>query len=147
MVHYTCSSMSKSTSSTACQISPPVLPVSSCAPARLHRTPRHYSSLICILQTRQATVISTKLLPAAGRATAYALGQLEPRGTLFTVPTDEVYEGMIVGEHARDADLDVNPVREKKLSNVRNTGSEDRVTLSPPRYLLLNSCPLMGAIA
>lgn len=59
--------------------------------------------------------------------------QLEPRGVLFTVPNDEVYEGMIVGEHARDGDLDVNPVREKKLTNFRTTGAEEKVQLSPPR--------------
>ena len=61
---------------------------------------------------------------SGGKATAHALWQLEPRGTLFTVPTDEVYEGMIVGEHAREGDLDVNPIREKKLTNFRTTGAE-----------------------
>ena len=49
----------------------------------------------------------------------------------------EVYEGMIIGEHSRDTDLEVNPVREKKLTNVRNTGSEERVTLTPARSVQL----------
>ena len=76
---------------------------------------------------------------SGGRATSHALGLLEPRGVLFTVPSDEVYEGMIIGEHAREGDLDVNPVREKKLTNMRNTGSEEKVHLSPPRYDIDNA--------
>ena len=51
-------------------------------------------------------------------------------------PATEVYEGMIIGEHSRESDLEVNPVREKKLTNVRNTGSEERVTLTPARCVL-----------
>lgn len=71
--------------------------------------------------------------PPGGRATLHALGQLEARGVLFTHPTAEVYEGMIVGEHSREGDLDVNPVREKKLTNMRSTGAEDKIHLTPPR--------------
>ncbi|KAL4439803.1 hypothetical protein ABPG75_002804 [Micractinium tetrahymenae] len=74
---------------------------------------------------------------AGGKSTAYALGGLEPRGVLFVEPAAEVYEGMVVGEHSRETDLEVNPVREKKLTNVRNTGSEERVLLSPPRVMTL----------
>ncbi|KAL4423643.1 hypothetical protein ABPG77_009230, partial [Micractinium sp. CCAP 211/92] len=74
---------------------------------------------------------------AGGKSTAYALGGLEARGVLFVEPSAEVYEGMVVGEHSRESDLEVNPVREKKLTNVRNTGSEERVLLSPPRVLTL----------
>jgi GTP-binding protein len=73
----------------------------------------------------------------AGRATAYAIENLQPRGELFVSPTDEVYEGMIVGEHARENDLDVNIVREKKLTNMRASGSDDTVHLVPPRLLNL----------
>ncbi|MBP1643708.1 MAG: typA [Acidobacteria bacterium] len=60
-----------------------------------------------------------------GRATAYAIEGLQPRGELFVSPTDEVYEGMIVGENARENDLDVNIVKEKKLTNMRASGSDD----------------------
>jgi GTP-binding protein len=73
----------------------------------------------------------------AGRTTAYAIEGLQPRGELFVSPTDEVYEGMIVGEHARGNDLDVNIVREKKLTNMRASGSDDTVHLVPPRLLNL----------
>jgi GTP-binding protein len=72
-----------------------------------------------------------------GKATAYAIEHLQPRGELFVAPTDEVYEGMIVGEHSRDNDLDVNVVREKKLTNMRASGSEDLVRLVPPRLMNL----------
>ena len=72
-----------------------------------------------------------------GKATAYAIEHLQPRGELFVAPTDEVYEGMVVGEHSRDNDLDVNVVREKKLTNMRASGSEDLVRLVPPRVMNL----------
>jgi GTP-binding protein len=67
----------------------------------------------------------------AGKAVAYALFNLEPRGTLFVTPGEEVYEGMIVGEHNRDSDIDVNATKEKKLTNVRASGKDDAVTLTP----------------
>ncbi len=73
----------------------------------------------------------------SGKATAYAIEHLQPRGELFVAPTDEVYEGMIVGEHSRDNDLDVNVVREKKLTNMRASGSDDIVRLVPPRLMNL----------
>jgi GTP-binding protein len=66
-----------------------------------------------------------------GEAIAYALFNLEPRGSLFVVPGDPVYEGMIVGEHNRDNDLNVNPTKPKKLSNMRASGKDDAVTLTP----------------
>ncbi|MEO8505313.1 MAG: EF-Tu/IF-2/RF-3 family GTPase, partial [Acidobacteriota bacterium] len=72
-----------------------------------------------------------------GKATAYAIENLQPRGELFVAPTDEVYEGMVVGEHARDSDLDVNIVKEKKLTNMRASGSDDTVHLVPPRLMNL----------
>jgi len=73
----------------------------------------------------------------AGRATAYAIEGLQPRGELFVSPGDEVYEGMIVGEHSRGNDLDVNIVREKKLTNMRASGADDAVQLVPPRRMNL----------
>jgi GTP-binding protein len=66
-----------------------------------------------------------------GHAVPYALCNLEPRGRLFILPGDAVYEGMIIGEHNRGRDIDVNPCREKKLSNMRAAGKDDSVTLSP----------------
>ena len=75
-------------------------------------------------------------LSVDGKTTTHALGQIEARGTLFVESGMEVYEGMIVGEHSRDSDLVVNPVREKKLTNVRNQGSEERTILVPPRYYI-----------
>jgi GTP-binding protein len=66
-----------------------------------------------------------------GNAVPYALCNLEPRGRLFILPGDAVYEGMIIGEHNRGSDIDVNPCREKKLSNMRAAGKDDSVTLSP----------------
>ena len=66
-----------------------------------------------------------------GTAVPYALFNLEPRGNLFVVPGDAVYEGMIVGEHNKDGDLNVNPCKTKKLSNVRASGKDDAVVLTP----------------
>ncbi len=66
-----------------------------------------------------------------GAAIAYALYNLEPRGTLFVLPTDPVYEGMIVGEHNRNNDLNVNPCKGKKLTNMRASGKDDSVLLTP----------------
>lgn len=74
-----------------------------------------------------------------GAAVAYALFNLEPRGRLFIVPGDQVYEGMVVGEHNRENDINVNPCKEKKLSNMRAAGKDDNVLLSPARPLSLES--------
>jgi GTP-binding protein len=73
----------------------------------------------------------------SGNAVAYALFNLEPRGKLFVVPGDPVYEGMIVGEHNRGQDIDVNPCKEKKLTNMRASGKDDNVLLSPIKALTL----------
>ncbi len=72
-----------------------------------------------------------------GRTTAYAIENLQPRGTLFVAPGDEVYEGMVVGEHNRANDLDVNITKEKKLTNMRASGAEELVRLMPPRVMNL----------
>jgi GTP-binding protein len=73
----------------------------------------------------------------SGNAIPYALFNLEPRGRLFVVPGDPVYEGMIVGEHNRGQDIGVNPCKEKKLSNMRAAGKDDNVILSPIKPLTL----------
>ena len=72
-----------------------------------------------------------------GSTTAYALEGLEDRGILFAPPGVEVYEGMIIGEHSRDNDLDVNVVREKKLTNMRASSADEAVRLTPPRAMNL----------
>jgi GTP-binding protein len=72
-----------------------------------------------------------------GRATAYAIGHLQPRGELFVAPGDEVYEGMIVGENSRENDIDVNISKEKKLTNMRASTDEASVQLIPPRIMSL----------
>jgi GTP-binding protein len=73
----------------------------------------------------------------SGKAVAYALFNLEPRGRLFAVPGDPVYEGMVIGEHNRQQDIDVNPCKEKKLTNIRAAGKDDAVLLSPVKPLTL----------
>ncbi len=74
-----------------------------------------------------------------GESVAYALFNLEPRGRLFIVPGEQVYEGMVIGEHNRDNDINVNPCKEKKLSNMRAAGKDDNILLSPARPLTLES--------
>ncbi len=72
-----------------------------------------------------------------GQTTAYALTNLQERGALFVGPGVEVYEGMIVGENARSEDMDVNPTKEKKLTNMRAAASDETVRLVPPLHLSL----------
>ena len=72
-----------------------------------------------------------------GEAVHYALFYLQDRGTLFVQPGEKVYLGMILGEHSRGSDLDVNPIKEKKLSNVRAAGKEDAMLLTTPRRMSL----------
>ncbi|HCC68780.1 MAG TPA: translational GTPase TypA [Nitrospiraceae bacterium] len=73
----------------------------------------------------------------AGKATTYALFHLQPRGTLFIKENTHVYEGMVIGENSRDNDIDVNVIKEKKLTNMRAAGSDDALQLIPPRVLSL----------
>jgi GTP-binding protein len=67
----------------------------------------------------------------SGEAVAYALWNLEERGRMFVGPQTKVYQGMIIGEHSRDNDLEVNPLKGKKLTNVRASGTDDAVRLTP----------------
>jgi GTP-binding protein len=73
----------------------------------------------------------------AGTIIAFALGNLQDRSTLFVTPGDSVYEGMIVGENSRPGDMDVNPTKEKKLTNMRSKSADDHIVLEPPRVLTL----------
>ncbi len=73
----------------------------------------------------------------AGEAVGYSIFNLQDRGTMFVAPQDKVYNGMVIGEHAKENDLDVNPVKGKALTNVRASGSDDAIKLVPPRDLSL----------
>jgi GTP-binding protein len=75
----------------------------------------------------------------AGMTTPYALHHLQPRGNFFIGTGVDVYEGMIVGEHNRPNDTDVNVIKEKKLTNVRNHGKDENVLLAPPRVLTIET--------
>ncbi|PKL50220.1 MAG: translational GTPase TypA [Nitrospira bacterium HGW-Nitrospira-1] len=72
-----------------------------------------------------------------GKSTIYALFHLQPRGTLFVRENTAVYEGMIIGENSKESDIDVNVTKEKKLTNVRASGSDDALQLIPPRMMSL----------
>ncbi len=75
-----------------------------------------------------------------GTVTAYALDSLQERGILFINPGDKVYEGMIIGEHSRSNNLDVNPTKQKKLTNMRASGTDDSVKLEPAKKMNLEAC-------
>lgn len=85
------------------------------------------------MRRRNGSLVSDR----AGKTTAYALFNLEPRGVLFIPPGTEVYEGMVVGEHNRENDLDVNVVREKKLTNIRAAGKDENTICKTPRKLTI----------
>ncbi len=82
---------------------------------------------------RAGALISTE----PGEAVHYALFYIQERGVLFVSPGDKVYQGMILGETARDNDLEVNPIKEKKLTNIRAAGKDDAMLLIPPRKMSL----------
>ncbi|MFZ9792679.1 MAG: translational GTPase TypA [Gemmataceae bacterium] len=86
-----------------------------------------------IPQRANGVLVSTE----NGRVTAYALDNLQDRGILFVPVGDEVYEGQILGEHCRDNDLPVNACREKKLTNMRASGSDKSIIIKPPKVLTL----------
>jgi GTP-binding protein len=72
-----------------------------------------------------------------GDAVAYALWNLQERGRLFVSPGEKLYEGMIIGIHSRENDLVVNPIKTKKLTNIRAAGKDDAILLTPPIALTL----------
>ena len=74
-----------------------------------------------------------------GEAVAYALWKLQDRGRMFVSPGDRLYEGMVIGVHTRDNDLVVNPTKGKQLTNVRASGTDEAVRLTPPIELTLES--------
>ncbi len=82
---------------------------------------------------RNGSLISSE----GGEAVHYALWYLQERGTLFVDPGEKVYVGMILGEHSRGSDLEINPIKEKKLTNIRAAGKDDAMLLIPPRRMSL----------
>ncbi|MCZ6696913.1 MAG: translational GTPase TypA [Acidobacteria bacterium] len=86
-------------------------------------------------RTRGALIVKE-----AGDTVAYALYNLENRGSLFVAPGVQVYAGMIIGEHSRDNDLVVNPCKKKHLTNMRAAGADDAIRLTPPRDMDLEDC-------
>ncbi|MCB2049459.1 MAG: translational GTPase TypA [Novosphingobium sp.] len=72
-----------------------------------------------------------------GEANAYALNNLEERGILFVSPQEKLYEGMVIGENAKPDDLEVNPMKAKQLTNIRSSGKDDAIRLTPPKIMTL----------
>jgi len=100
----------------------------------MHRLFHGYGPYKGAIQGRRNGVLISN---TAGTATAYALWNLEERGVIFISPGDELYEGMIIGENARDNDLEVNPLRAKQLTNIRAAGKDESIRLTPPRLFSL----------
>ena len=95
-----------------------------------------YGPLESGIPARQNGVLVSQV---QGQAVGYALWKLQERAELFVGPGEDVYEGMIIGENSRDNDLVVNPIREKKLTNIRSSGADDNIMLKPPRDLPLEA--------
>jgi GTP-binding protein len=104
--------------------------------AIIHHRFSGYQPMEADLPRRQNGVL---VCMVPGRAIPYSLFALQDRAELFVSPGADVYEGMIVGENARDNDLVVNPTKEKKLTNVRAAGSDENIILKPPRQLFLEA--------
>ncbi|MEG0468686.1 MAG: translational GTPase TypA, partial [Longicatena sp.] len=86
-----------------------------------------------IQQRANGAMVSTE----TGGAMTYALWNLQERGTLFITPQTEVYQGMIIGVSARTVDLDVNPLKNKKLTAIRSSGNDEAMRLTPPKLMTL----------
>ena len=86
-----------------------------------------------IMQYRPGVLVSME----NGVTATYALFNLQPRGTLFVGPQTEVYSGMIIGEHSKENDLEVNPVKGKELTNMRSVTADEKLFLAPPRKMSL----------
>jgi GTP-binding protein len=100
----------------------------------IHHRFLEYGAWAGALATRsRGTLVSME----NGTIIAFALAALQERSTLFVAPGEPVYEGMIVGENSRPGDMDVNPTKEKKLTNMRTTGTDENIRLEPPRELTL----------
>lgn len=105
--------------------------------AILHHNFYEYEYLRGPIPGRSAGVL---IASESGQVTAYALDALASRGVMFVKPTDPVYEGMIVGEHCKDKDIEVNVCRAKKMTNIRAASADKTVVLRPPREMTLEMC-------
>ncbi|MHB8505639.1 MAG: large ribosomal subunit assembly factor BipA, partial [Acidimicrobiales bacterium] len=101
---------------------------------QLHHVFERYEPWLGDLRTRPN---GSMVADRSGSCTGYALANLQERGALFVAPGVEVYEGMVVGENARAEDMDVNPTKEKKLTNMRAAAADTTVVLVPPRQMSL----------
>jgi len=105
--------------------------------AIMHHTFDKYDHMRgAIPQRKQGVMIATE----TGRVTAYALDGLYDRGFFFIRPGDQIYEGMVVGEHCKDNDITVNPTREKPMSNMRTTSKDEAAKIRPAREMSLEAC-------
>jgi GTP-binding protein len=104
--------------------------------AVIHHRFESYRPLEADLPGRATGVLVSMV---SGKAVGFALDGLQERAEMFVAPGDEVYEGMIVGENSRSGDMDVNPTKEKKLTNIRAAGSDRNILLKPPRILSLEA--------
>lgn len=104
--------------------------------AVIHHRFESYRPLEADLPGRATGVLVSMV---SGKAVGFALDGLQARAEMFVAPGDEVYEGMIVGENSRSGDMDVNPTKEKKLTNIRAAGSDRNILLKPPRILSLEA--------
>jgi GTP-binding protein len=102
--------------------------------AQLHHVLDGWEPWAGEIRTRQA---GSLIADRRGRVSSYALVNLQQRGSLFVGPGTEVYEGMVIGENSRPDDMDVNPTKEKKLTNMRSSTAEELVRLTPARVLSL----------
>ena len=102
--------------------------------AQLHHVLEGWEPWAGEIRTRQS---GSLVADRRGRVSGYALLNLQLRGTLFVSPGTEVYEGMVIGENSRSDDMDVNPTKEKKLTNMRSSTAEELVRLTPARLLSL----------
>lgn len=104
--------------------------------AIMHHRFEEYLPIEGDVPARQNGVLVSQI---GGNAVAYALWKLQDRAEMFVNHGDDVYEGMIIGENSRENDMVVNPVREKKLTNVRSSGADDAITMRPPREMTLEA--------
>jgi GTP-binding protein len=89
-----------------------------------------------IAATQHGSIISTETDESSG----YSLANIQQRGSLFIGSAVPVYQGMVIGQCAKDQDLEVNPCKDKKMSNVRSKSSDDAITLTPPQDMTLEKC-------
>jgi GTP-binding protein len=96
----------------------------------MHHVFDHYGPMTSARAARRQSGVL--ISNATGKALAYALFNLQERGRLFIAPGDDVYEGQVIGEHSRDNDLTVNPMKAKQLTNIRAAGKDESILLTPP---------------